>query len=84
MTFGVKFQSFVMLTFVEYVETVLNYISLGYVGNPGLLRSHAQDCVGCMKIYPRLSKSIAMEKQIFKNNMNTIENIDLENKTTYL
>ena len=72
MTFGVKFQSFVVLTFVEYVETVLNYISLGYVGNPGLLRSHAQDCVGCMKIYPRLSKSITVDKQVLKNNKNTI------------
>ena len=54
------------------------------VGNPELLCSHALDHVGCMQIYPRLSKYIAMDKQVFKNNKDTIENIDLENKATYL
>ena len=50
-----------------------------FVGNPGLLYSHALYHVGCMEIYPRLSKSIATDKQVFKNNMDTIENINLEN-----
>ena len=54
------------------------------VKNPRLLRSHALDHVGCMQIYLRLSKSIATNKQVFKNNMDTIENIDLENKVTYI
>ena len=59
-------------------------INLVNVGNPGLLHSHALDHVGCMQIYLRLSKSIAMDKQVLKNNKNTKENIDLENKVTYL
>ena len=52
------------------------------VGNLGLLCSHALDCVGCMQIYPSLFKSIIMDKQVFKNNMDTIENLYLENKAT--
>ena len=36
------------------------------VGNPGLLHSHALDHVGCMQIYHRLSKSIKMDKHVFK------------------
>ena len=54
------------------------------VWNPRLLHSYALDHVGCIQIYPRLSKSITMDKQVFKNNNNTIENIHLENKVTYL
>ena len=53
---------------------------LSTVGNPILLCFHALDHGGCMQIYYRLSKSIATDKQIFNNNKNTIENIDLENK----
>ena len=30
-----------------------------------------------MQTYLRLSKSITMDKQVFKNNMDTIENIDV-------
>ena len=30
-----------------------------------------------MQTYLRLSKSIIMDKQVFKNNMDTIENIDV-------
>ena len=41
------------------------------------------DHVGCMQIYLRLSISIAMDKKIFKNNMDTMENIDLKTKATY-
>ena len=42
-------------------------IELGaIVGKPGLLHSHALDCVGCMQIYPRLSKSIAKDNQALK------------------
>ena len=52
-------------------------------GNLGLLRFHALDHVRFMQIYHRLSKSIAMDKQVFKNNKNTIENIDLENPHTF-
>ena len=54
-----------------------------HVGNPELLCFHALDRVECMQIYSTLSKSIATDKQLFKNNKNTIENIGLENKTTY-
>ena len=54
-----------------------------HVGNLGLLRFHVLDHVGCMQIYPRLSKSIVTDKQLFKNNKYIIENIDLENKITY-
>ena len=42
------------------------------VGNLGLLHSHALDCVGCMQIYPRLSKSIIVDKQVLQNNKDTI------------
>ena len=52
----------------------------GSVRNPRLFRSHALYHVGCMQIYPTLSKSFVANKQVFKNNMNTIENTDLENK----
>ena len=55
-----------------------------FVGNAGLLYSHALDCVRCMQIYLRLFKSILVDTKVFKNNMDTIENIDLENKATYL
>ena len=54
------------------------------VGNLGLLRSHALDHVRCIQIYIRHPKSIIVDKQVFKNNMDTIENIDLENKAIYL
>ena len=54
------------------------------VGNPRLLCSHALDRVGCMQIYPKLSKYIVADKQVFKNNKDTIENINLENKPTNL
>ena len=54
------------------------------VGNLGSLSFHALDHIGYMKIYLRLSKSIVMDKQVFKNNMDTIKNIDLENKATYI
>ena len=40
------------------------YVSI--VENPGLLYSHALDYVGCMQIYPRLSKSIVADKQVLK------------------
>ena len=52
------------------------------IGNLGLLRSHALDHVACMQIYPSLFKSIITDKQVFKNNMDTIENLYLENKAT--
>ena len=45
----------------------------------GLLYSHALDHVGCMQIYLRFSKSIATKKQVFNNQFDTIEKIDLEN-----
>ena len=61
-----------------------NSTILVFVGNPGLLYSHALDCVRCMQIYLRLFKSIIVDKKVLKNNMDTIENIDLENKATYL
>ena len=51
------------------------------VGNPRLPHSHALDRVANL---PRLSKSIVADNQVLKNNKNTIENIDLENKATYL
>ena len=35
-----------------------------------------------MQIYPKPSKSIPTDKQVFKKNMDTIENIDLENNVT--
>ena len=54
------------------------------VGNHKLLCSHALDHIRYMRIYPRPSESIIMDKQILKNNMDTIEIIDLKNKTTYL
>ena len=54
------------------------------VGNPRLLCSHALDRVGCMQIYPKLAKSIIMDKRVFKNNKDIIENLNLENKATYL
>ena len=54
------------------------------VGNLGLICSHALDRVGCMQIYPRFFKSIVMDKEVLKNNMDIIENINLENKVTYL
>ena len=47
------------------------------VGNHGLLCSHALDHIGCMQIYPRLSKFITMDKQVLKNSMDTVENINL-------
>ena len=50
---------------------------------PRLLHSHALDYVGCMQLSLRLSKSITVNKQVFKNNKDAIENIDLENKATY-
>ena len=53
-----------------------------YAGNLGLLRSHALDPVGCMQLSLGLFRTIVMTKQIFKNNMDTIENIDKENKST--
>ena len=43
---------------------------------PGSLR--------CMRIYPRLSKSIIEKPKYSKNNIDTIENINLENNVTYL
>ena len=54
------------------------------VGNPRLLCSHALNHVRCMQIYLRLSKSIIMDKRLFKNNIDVIESIDLNNKATYL
>ena len=51
------------------------------VGNSKLLHSHALDRIRCMQIYHRLSKSIAMDKHVFKNNKSTIENMDLEVST---
>ena len=54
------------------------------IGNSELLHSHALDRIRCMQIYPRLSKSIATDKHVLKNNMDIIENIHMENKTTYL
>ena len=54
------------------------------IWNPRLLHFYALDRVGCMQIYSRLSKSITVDKQVLKNNNNTIENIHLENKVTYL
>ena len=53
-------------------------------GNPRLLYSHTLDRVRCMQVYHRTSKSTVRDKQVFKNNMNAIENIDLENKSIYL
>ena len=46
--------------------------------NLGLLHSHALDHVECMQIYPMLSKYIVVNKQVLKNNKDTIENVDLE------
>ena len=54
------------------------------VGNPRLLYFHALDRVGCMQIYPKLFKSIATDNHVLKNNMDTIENINIDNKVTYL
>ena len=54
------------------------------VGNLGLLFSHALDHVRCMQIYPKLYKSIIIYKQVLKNDMDIIKNIDIENKATYL
>ena len=36
-----------------------------------------------MKIYSKLFKSIATKNLAFKNNIDTTENIDLENNVTY-
>ena len=66
------------------IKTRKNKDVTDHVGNLELLRSHALDRVRCIQIYLRLSKSIAVDKQAFKNNKNTIENIDLENKVIYL
>ena len=55
-----------------------------FVGNLGLLRSHALDLVGCMQIYPKLSKFFTTKNLVFKNNIDTIKNIYLENNATYL
>ena len=41
-------------------------IRVVFVGNLGLLRSHALDCVGCIQIYHNLSKSITTDKHVFK------------------
>ena len=54
------------------------------VKNPRIPRSHALNCLGCMQIYTRLFKSIAMDKQVLKKNMDIIVNIDLEKKCSYL
>ena len=43
---------------------------------PGLLE--------CIKIYPRPSKSITTKNLVFKNNIDTTKNIDLENNIAYL
>ena len=59
------------------IERIHMISHIVFVRNPRVLRSHALDHVGCTQIYPRLSKSIAMDKQVFKNNKNAIENIDL-------
>ena len=58
--FPLKFDIFLSpLYFI--IETLVHV-----VGNTGLLCSHAQDHVGCIQIYHKLSKSIAMNKQVLK------------------
>ena len=37
------------------------------IGNPKLLCSHALDALGCMQLSLKLSRSIATDKQVFKN-----------------
>ena len=54
------------------------------VGNPKLFCSHTLDHVGCMQLSLGLSRSIVADKQVLKNNKDIIENINLENKATYL
>ena len=53
-------------------------------GEPYIIPFPCLDHVGCMQIYFKLSKSISMDKQVLKNYKDTIETIDLENKSTYL
>ena len=73
---------------LQHIEKVIwalgDYMDMRVVGNPGLLYSHTLDRVRCIQIYHRHPQSIIMDKQVFKNNMDTIENIDLENKVTHL
>ena len=77
-------QSVMRVQFIFGVDHTYTIVHVIVVRNSGLLHSHALDHVRCMQIYPRLSKYIIADKWVFKNNKNTIENIDLENKATYL
>ena len=61
----------------DFIAKIFNVVS---TRNPGLLYFHALDRVGCMQIYHRLSKSITTDKYVLKNNMDTIENINIDNK----
>ena len=69
---------------IDSLEVRHDVIKLNFVGNLGLLCSHALDHVGCMQICPKLFKSLATDKQVLKNSMDTIENIGVENKAKYL
>ena len=47
---------------IDPLEVRHDVIKLNFVGNLGLLCSHALDRVGCMQICPKLFKSLAMDK----------------------
>ena len=54
------------------------------IGKPWIALFSCPRLLECIKIYPRLSKSITTKNLVFKNNIDTIENIDLENNVAYL